>query len=120
MAKRKMTESQLANLKPNSFNNREIAKKAQKKSVEKRKENKTLAQLLEIALKLQNEETGEVNEIAMTNAIIKRAIKGDVSAYTVIRDTMGQKPTDKQEITGSVNIPPTTFKIQPVKGIDEL
>lgn len=120
MAKRKMTESQLANLKPNSFNNREIAKKAQKKSVEKRKENKTLAQLLEIALKLQNEETGEVNEIAMTNAIIKRAIKGDVSAYTVIRDTMGQKPTDKQEITGNVNIPPTTFKIQPVKGIDEL
>ena len=124
MAKRKMSENSLKNLKlakpENNFNNSEVARKAQEKSVEKRKENKTLAQLLEIALKLQNEETGEINEIAITNAIIKRAIKGDVSAYTTIRDTMGQKPTDKQEITGSVSLPPATFNIQPVKGIDEL
>lgn len=98
MAKRKMSENSLKNLKPNTFNDSEIAKKAQKKSVEKRKENQTLAELMKIALTLQNEETGEINNIAITNALINKAIKGDVSAYQTIRDTIGEKPVDKQEI----------------------
>lgn len=98
MAKRKMSENSLKNLKPNTFNDCEIAKKAQKKSVEKRKENQTLAELMKIALTLKNEETGEINNIAITNALINKAIKGDVSAYQTIRDTIGEKPVDKQEI----------------------
>lgn len=120
MAKRKMSENSLKNLKPNTFNDCEIAKKAQKKSVEKRKENQTLAELMKIALTLQNEETGEINNIAITNALINKAIKGDVSAYQTIRDTIGEKPTDKQEITGDVSVMPTTFNILPVRGSDEL
>ena len=104
MAKRKMSENSLKNLRPNTFNDCEIAKKAQKKSVEKRKENQTLAELMKIALTLQNEETGELNNIAITNALINKAIKGDVSAYQTIRDTIGEKPTDKHEITGSVGV----------------
>ncbi len=104
MAKRKMSENSLKNLKPNTFNNCEIAKSAQKKSVESRKRNQTLAELLKIALTLQNEETGETNEMAMTNAIINKAIKGDVSAYQTIRDTIGEKPTDKQIISGNVGV----------------
>lgn len=104
MAKRKMSENSLKNLRPNTFNDCEIAKRAQKKSVEKRKENQTLAELMKIALTLQNEETGELNNIAITNALINKAIKGDVSAYQTIRDTIGEKPTDKQEITGSVGV----------------
>lgn len=124
MAKRKMSENSLKNLEmanpENNFNNSEIARKAQAKSVESRKKNQTLAELLKIALTLQNEETGETNNIAITNAIINKAIKGDVSAYQTIRDTIGEKPTDKQEITGDVNVLPTTFNILPVRGRDEL
>lgn len=102
MAKRKMSENSLKNLEmanpANNFNSSEIARNAQKKSVESRKKNQTLAELLRIALTLPNEETGETNNIAITNAIINKAIKGDVSAYQTIRDTIGEKPVDKQEI----------------------
>lgn len=120
MARRKMSENSLKNLKPNTFNDSEIAKKAQKRSVQKRKENQTLAELMKIALTLPNEESGEINNIAITNAIINKAAKGDVSAYQTIRDTIGEKPTDKQEITGDVNLLPTTFEILPVRGNDEI
>lgn len=124
MAKRKMSENSLKNLemaKPeNNFNNSEIARKAQKKSVESRKKNQSLAELLKIALALPNEETGEINNIAITNAIINKAIKGDVSAFQTIRDTIGEKPADKQEVSGDISLLPTTFNILPVKGKDEL
>lgn len=100
MAKRKMSENSLKNLElanpANNFNNSEVARKAQAKSVKKRKENQTLAELLRIALSLPNEETGEINNVAITNAIINKAAKGDVSAYQTIRDTIGEKP--KQDI----------------------
>lgn len=106
MAKRKMSENSLKNLemaKPeNNFNNSEVARKAQKKSVESRKKNQTLAELLKIALSLPNEETGEINNVAITNAIINKAIKGDVSAFQTIRDTIGEKPTDRQEVIADV------------------
>lgn len=120
MVKRKMSENSLKNLKPNTFNDCEIAKKAQEKSVAKRKENQTLAELLKIALLLPNEETGETNNIAITNALINKASKGDVNAYTTIRDTIGEKPVDKQEVSGDISLLPTSFNIQPVKGKDEL
>lgn len=103
MAKRKVSENSLKNLKPNTFNDSEIAKKAQKKSVQKRKENQTLAELMKIALSLPNEETGETNNIAITHALINKAIKGDVSAYQTIRDTIGEKPVDKQVIKADVD-----------------
>lgn len=106
MAKRKMTEKQLANLQTDKYkfskDNPEIAQKNQKKSVESRKKNQTLAELLKIALALPNEETGEINNIAITNAIINKAIKGDVSAFQTIRDTIGEKPTDRQEVIADV------------------
>lgn len=102
MAKRKMSEKQLANLQTDKYkfskDNPEIAQRNQKLSVAKRKENQTLAELMRIALNLPNEESGELNNVAITNALINKAIKGDVSAYQTIRDTIGEKPTDKQEI----------------------
>ena len=102
MAKRKMSENSLKNLKPNTFNNCEIAKKAQKKSVESRKKNQTIAELLKMALTLPNPETGEINNIAMVNAIINKAIKGDILAFQTIRDSIGEKPTNKQELLGDI------------------
>lgn len=98
------------NLKPNSertpSERRENARKAGIKSGEKRRERKRLKELLEIALQLPNEETGEQNDLAITTAIINKARKGDVSAYLAIRDTLGEKPIDKQE----VKINPITIK----------
>ena len=123
MAKHTVSEKSLKNLeKRKSFSkdNVDFALECQKKSVEARKENKTLAELMKIALTLQNEETGETNNIAITNALINKAIKGDVSAYQTIRDTIGEKPTDKQELQGNMNLVPTTFNILPVKSNNEL
>lgn len=98
------------NLKPNSertpSERRENAKKAGIKSGEKRRERKRLKELLEIALQLPNEETGEQNALEITAAIINKARKGDVSAYLAIRDTLGEKPVEKQEVA----INPVTIK----------
>lgn len=100
-------EKSLKNLQTEKYkfskDNPEVAQAAQQKSVAKRKENQTLAQLLKIALTLPNEETGEMNNIAITNAIINKAIRGDVSAYQTIRDTIGEKPVDKQVIKADVD-----------------
>lgn len=124
MAKRKMSENSLKNLQTEKYkfskDNPEIAQKAQAKSVEKRKENQTLADLMKLELLMPDEESGELNNIVMTKAILGKAKKGDVAAYQTIRDTIGEKPTDKQQITGDVSVAPTTFNILPVKGNDEL
>lgn len=126
MAERKYSKGKnpnsLANLKKanpqNNFHNPEVARDAQKKSAQKRRENKQLTELLKLALTLVNEETGEVNGVAITNALINKAISGDVSAYQTIRDTVGEKPTDKRET--KIEGIPTVFNILPVKGTDEL
>ena len=98
------------NLKPNSertpSERRANAKKAGIKSGEKRRERKKLRELLEIALQLQNEETGEQNDFAIIAALINKAVNGDTKAFELIRDTIGEKPTEKQE----VKINPITIK----------
>ena len=40
----------------------------------------------------------------MNIAMIKRAIMGDVSAYLAIRDTLGEKPSDKLEIDSNLTV----------------
>ena len=123
MGRRNMSENSLKNLekgKPFDANSEEIARKAQVKSVEKRAERKKLKEYLELALTLKDTETGEDNAMTITRSLINQAIKGNVQAYQTIRDTIGEKPTDKQEITGSVSEMPTVFNILPVRGSDEL
>ena len=85
---------------------REKGKKGGEKSGESRRERKKLKELLELCLQLNDEETEFKNDYAMTVALIKKAVKGDVSAYLAIRDTLGEKPIDKQE----VKINPITIK----------
>lgn len=102
--KRKMSENSLKNLeKRKSFSkdNVEFALKAQEKSVAKRKENRTFKEICEIIAKMPDKETGKTNEEAAVVAMFERAKKGDVSAFATIRDTMGQKPTDKQILEAS-------------------
>lgn len=108
MAKRKISENSLKNLKPFSertqAERRELGKKGAEKTNKLKAERKTLADLMKIALSMPNVETGEINEIAITNAIINKAAKGDVSAYQTIRDTIGEKPENKIKLDGGVEV----------------
>lgn len=85
------------NLKPLSIRTkseqREIAKKGGKKSGEVRRQKKLLKELLEEALETKTD-TGTLS-VDITRALIAKALEGDVKAYEVIRDTLGQKPKDK-------------------------
>ena len=65
-----------------------------------------LKELLELGLSLPDDKTGELNDMAMTISLIKKAVNGDVKAFEVIRDTIGQKPKDVVE-----NINPPTINI---------
>lgn len=115
--KRKISENSLKNLekgKPFDANNADIARTAQEKSVKKRKENQALADLLKMALLLVDDESGEINQVAITNSLIKRAISGDVKAFEVIRDTIGEKPVVKQEIDGTLQTPTVIINREPV------
>lgn len=108
MAKRKVSENSLKNLKPFSerppAERRELGKKGAEKTNKLKAERKTLAELMKIALSMPNVETGEINEIAITNAMINKAAKGDVSAYQTIRDTIGEKPENKIKLDGGVEV----------------
>ena len=85
-----------------------------KKSGEKRRERQKLKELLELALQ-STDENGEQNDIAITAAIIKKAAKGDVSAYLAIRDTLGEKPADKHELKGEFKQKATLEDIKNLK-----
>lgn len=102
-----MTNSK--NLKPNSERTPEerkkLAQKAGKKSGEVRRARKNLKQ--ELLLLLEQDDTqGKV-----VLALIKQAMKGNVKAFGMIRDTIGEMPTQKQEITGANGAPLAVKKV---------
>lgn len=120
MAKRKMNENSLKNLKDFSRAERvENGRKGAAITNAKIAERKTLAEIMKVALRLANQETGEINEIAITNALINKAAKGDVSAYLAIRDTIGEKPSDKQIIEGNVGVKKVFITPQEQKNTDD-
>lgn len=45
------------------------------------------------------------NQMAMTIAMWQKAIKGDVSAFNTLRDTIGEKPKEVVEHSGEINNP---------------
>ncbi len=92
---------------------REIRKKGGIKSGEVRRARKTLKEELLLLLESGNTQ----NKISL--ALIKKAIKGDIKAFEVIRDTIGEKPTEKQEITGDIKTTNPVINILPVKANDE-
>lgn len=71
---------------------KEIAKKGAKASNEARKRRKTLREELTALL-----EIGDTQKKVST-ALLDKAVNGDVKAFETIRDTIGEKPTEKQEI----------------------
>lgn len=88
------------NLKPFTSNqsHSEAVKNGRKggiKSGEVRRERKVLKNELLYLLEENN------NQEKISVALIKEALKGNVKAFAMIRDTIGEKPIDKQEITGA-------------------
>lgn len=91
---------------------REIGSKGGKASGEARRRQRTLKETLEklLSLPLKDESTREYirqlgfndeeldNKTALNVAMYQEALKGNVKAYELIRDTMGEKPTDKLAI----------------------
>lgn len=76
----------------------EEASKGGKNSVESRKNKKMLRECLEILLekemKGKNGETITGAE-ALTTKLFSEALKGNIKAFEVIRDTAGQKPVER-------------------------
>ena len=84
---------------PTTEEARERGKKGGQASGKARRRKRELKELLELALSQPSEIlVGEDNYTAITAALINRAILGDTKAYEVIRDTLGQKPKDQQQV----------------------
>ena len=81
---------------------REIGRKGGIKSGEVRKQKKLLKDLLEEALSQEGESGNKYIDI--TVSLIKEAANGNVKAFEVIRDTLGQKPTDKSEVEANIDM----------------
>lgn len=72
---------------------REISKKGGIKSGESRRERKKLKEELLLLLSENN------NNRKMSLAILKKALKGNIKAFEIIRDTIGEKPKEQIENT---------------------
>lgn len=93
------------NLRPN-IDSAELARQMQKKSAQKRKANnqarktmrETLLALLETPVSAKGVD-GQITTMsaqeASTLSLLAQAMKGNVKAYEVIRDTVGEKPIER-------------------------
>lgn len=85
---------------PTSDEAREIGRKGGLASAEARKKKKLLRECLQELLQMEydtgkGKKTGSEVLAAM---LMKKAMAGDVKAFETLRDTAGEKPTDKLEV----------------------
>ena len=87
----------------------EIARQGAIASAAVRKEKRTMREIAETILsKNVTTSDGVVTvKYAILAKAIDKALKGNLPATEFIRDTIGEKPTDKQEVTGTFNIMPS-------------
>ena len=86
-----------------------IARQGAIASAAVRRENRTMREIAEIILS-KNVTTSDgivTVKYAVLAKVIDKALKGNLPAAEFIRDTIGEKPTDKQEVTGAFNIMPS-------------
>ena len=101
--KRRPEENLVANSDRTPEERKRIATLGGKASGAARKKRKALRELLEIAL--QTEVSGDQTAAeAVTAALIQKAMDGDTKAFEVIRDTVGEKPTERSQVEGEINI----------------
>lgn len=69
-------------------------------SGESKRRKKTLKEELIMLLESDN------NNNKISTALLKKALDGDIQAFTTIRDTIGEKPTDKieQELISTIRV----------------
>ena len=100
--KAKATRKSIRNLTPNSERTpkerREIAKKGGIASGKVRAERKTLSEELKALLSVKNDD-GLKTAQKITLALIEQAVNGNVKAFEVIRDTIGEKPKDNLNLS---------------------
>lgn len=94
------------NLKPNTERTpkerSELARKAGKASGKARRQRKEFRELLELALSQPNTDNPDVdNWTVATAALLQKAMSGDVRAWEVMRDTLGQKPVEETRVLDS-------------------
>ncbi len=81
---------------------RESARRAGIASGIARAKRKTMREMLDYLLEkeITNQKTGEkvTTQEAMMTAVIAKAVKGDMRANEFVRDTVGEKPIERQEI----------------------
>ena len=99
----------IENIEPYFFNKlskeqrSEIARKGAEATNRIRKEKKTLKQTLEVLLDMKDIKSNLTMQEKICIALTNEAGNGNTRAFEVLRDTIGQKPTDKQEITTTIN-----------------
>ena len=83
---------------------RELARKGGIRSGEVRRERKKFKEDLIAALEAIKD--GKTVQELGVEAIISKFIAGDMQAFTIVRDTIGEKPTDRVEadVKNEVNI----------------
>ena len=95
------------NLKPprSTMEARTWGKKGGIASGESRREKRSIKERLKIllAMKAEGDFKGDNGE-AMCAAMVNKAVSGDVQAFIAIRDSIGEKPVNKLEHSGDVNI----------------
>lgn len=73
--------------------------KGGKASVQARRERKELRERLEVVLELPSaNDPSMTNAEAMCRALVDKALEGDVRAFTVVRDTIGETPVNSIEL----------------------
>lgn len=92
---------------------REIQEMGRKANKEKWEQKKLLKDLLEYGLSIETDKGN--NAVEITEALIKEAIDGNVRAYEVIRDTIGQKPVERQEVSATINDPFDELSVEELK-----
>lgn len=80
-----------------------IASMGGKKQGENRRKRKALKEYLELALQIENEEGLDYYTL-ITKSLLEQAENGNVKAYEVIRDTLGQSPKQQVELSSQKTI----------------
>lgn len=81
---------------PTSEEAREIGRKGGKKSGEIRRQRKAFKEALILALEAKKGDK-TIQDIGI-EALMQRYMIGDLEAFKTVRDTIGEKPTDKVDI----------------------
>lgn len=94
---------------------KEASKNGGIKSGEAKREKKMLREYLEMILSMEDADK-EDRYTKITRALIDKAEDGDTKAFEVIRDTLGQKPVDKLNMSANLSY---EEKIKEVADSDE-